>query len=250
MPAKKFFKYLNNIIILILAVAFVIKFGGPNILRFYISYGIGDCKAIPILCMQPEEKIFTPQIDKEYLNTLVAQSFPKMSVSVPKSFNLVQELIKKPYYKKRHPNYSAIIYLLAQEPSDFIKLYPDVRKQGIKDNHEFIRRLMYANLSKVNNITDAFFIIMKSIFTPDIGNQSIAKMIKFQIENMTGYINYGMARADNYFDCNVLDDKDNYFKVYIRDAGARLDLNNVFAIISTLKIRDSDYFLGNLPGKK
>ncbi len=235
MLSKRAAKYLSRAIILILAIAFVIKFGGPNILRFYVSYGIGDCKTIPILCMQPEVKIFTPQINKEYLNTLVAQSFPKMSVSVPKSFNLVQELIKKPYYKKRHPNYSAIIYLLLQEPKDFIKLYPDVRKQGIKDNHEFIRRLMYANLKKVNNVTDAFFIIMKSIFTPDIGNQNIAKMIKFQIENMTGFINYSMAKPDNYFDCNVLDDKDNYFKVYIRDTGAHLDLNNVFAIISTLK---------------
>lgn len=241
MPAKKFFKYLNNIIILVLAVAFVIKFGGPNILRFYVSYGIGDCKTIPILCMQPEETIFTPQIYKEYLDTLVPQSFPKMSVSVPKGFNLVQELIKKPYYKKRHPNYKAIIYLLPQVPKDFIKLYPDVTKQGIKDNHEFMRRLVYANLSKVNNITDAFFIIMKSIFTPDIGNQNIAKMIKFQIENMTGFINYTITNSVNYFDCNVLDDQDNYFKVYIRDSGARLDLNNVFAIISTLKIRDSDY---------
>jgi len=235
MPSKKLIKYLYSAIMLILAIAFVIKFGGPNILRFYVSYGIGDCKAIPILCMQPEEKIFTPQIDKEYLDTLVAQSFPKMSVSVPKSFNLVQELIKKPYYKKRHPNYKPIIYLLPQLPGDFIKLYPDVAKQGIKDNREFIRRLMYANLKKINNLTDTFFVIMKSIFTPDIGNQKISKMIKFKIENMTGFINYSMTEPNNYFDCNVLDDKDNFFKVYIRDSGARLDLNNVFAIISTLR---------------
>jgi len=235
MPGKKLIKYSNSAIILILAIAFVIKFGGPNILKFYVSYGIGDCKLIPILCMQPEEKIIAPQIDREYLDTLVPQSFPKMSVSMPKGFNLVQELIKKPYYKKRHPNYKAIIYLLPQEPGDFIKLYPDVKKQGVKDNHEFIRRLMHANLNKLNNITDAFFIIMKSIFTPDIGNQKIAKMIKFKIENLSGFINYTVTSTDNYFDCNALDGQDNYFKVYIRDIGAKLDLNKVFAIISTLK---------------
>lgn len=235
MRTKRSNKYFGIITFLILAVAFVIKFGGPNLLRQYVSYGIGDCKAIPILCMQPEEKIFTPQVDKEYSDTLVTQAFPKMSVSVPKGFNLVQELIKKPYYKKRHPDHKAIIYLLPQEPSDFIKLYPDVRKQGVKDNREFIRRLMNANLSRINNLTDAFFVIMKSIFTPDIGNQKIAKMIKFQTENLSGFINYTMTTTDNYFDCNVLDDKDNYFKVYIRDAGAKLDLNKVFTIISTLK---------------
>ncbi len=76
---------------------------------------------------------------------------------------------------------------------------------------------------------------MKSIFTPDIGNQHIAKMIKFKIGDKKGFINYNMAKPINYFDCNVLDEKGNFFKVYIKDKGARLDLNNVFAIISTLK---------------
>lgn len=218
-----------------LSLAFVIKFAGPNILRQYIAYGIGNCKTTPILCRQPEEKIFEPAINSEYLTTLVPHSFPKMSVSVPKGFALVQELIKKPYYKKRHAHNQAVIYLLYQEPKAFIKLYPDVRKQGVRDNYEFIRRLNYANLSKVDSIIGAFFTIMKSVFTPDIGNQNIAKMIKFQIEDKKGFINYTMAGPDNYFDCNVIDEKGNFFKVYIKDTGAYLDLNNVFAIISTLK---------------
>ena len=237
MASKRFAKYLSRTIIFIIAVAFVIKFAGSSILRQYISFCIGDCKAIPILCMQPEEGIFAPKINNEYLATLVPQSFPKMSISVPKGFTLVQELIKKTYYKKRHPNNKAVIYLLPQKPNDFIKLYPDVQKQGVRDNHEFIRRLMNASLNKLNNITDAFFIIMKSIFTPDIGNQKIAKMIRFQIEDKSGFINYTMAGPDNYFDCNVLDSKGNFFKVYIKDIGRRLDLNNVFAIISTLKAK-------------
>ncbi|MDD5477022.1 MAG: hypothetical protein PHG87_02270 [Candidatus Omnitrophica bacterium] len=239
MATKRFFKYLIGIIVLSLSLAFVIKFAGPNILKQYISYGIGNCKNIPILCMQPQDTTFKPEINKEYLDTLIPQNFPKMSVAVPRGFTLVQELIKRVYYKKNHfnnhTNNKAVIYLLFQEPGAFIKLYPDVRKQGIKDNAEFLRRLMRANLDQVNNITDAFFVIMKSVFTPDIGNQSTAKMIKFELGQIKGFINYTMAKPDNYFDCNVLDEKDNFFKVYIKDGGARLDLNNVFAIISTLK---------------
>ena len=76
---------------------------------------------------------------------------------------------------------------------------------------------------------------MKSVFTPDIGNQSIAKMIRFELGDKKGFINYTMAKPNNYFDCNVSDVSGNFFKMYIKDIGARLDLNNVFAIISTLK---------------
>lgn len=235
MAAKRFAKYFGRTILLIMAVAFVIKFAGPNILRQYISYGIGNCKTTPILCMQPDEKIFIPQIDTLYLDTLIPHVFPKMSIAVPKGFTLIQELIKKPYYKKRHDHNKAVIYLLVQEPGAFIKLYPDVKKQAVTDNYEFIRRLTYANLNRIENITDAFFLIMKSVFTPDIGNQSTAKMIKFKLLDLKGFINYSMAKPNNYFDCNVSDAEGNFFKVYIKDIGARLDLNNVFAIISTLK---------------
>jgi len=236
MTAKRFSKIFSRLILLVIALAFIIKFGGPSILRLYISYGIGDCKTTPILCRQPEEKVFTPQIDDLYLETLIKHVFPRMQISVPKGFNLVQELIKKPYYKKRRANNQAVIYLLIQEPGAFIKLYPDVQKQGISNNYEFIRRLMYAQSDQVNNITDAFFVIMKSVFTPDIGNQSTAKMIRFKLPQQKGFINYSMAKPDNYFDCNVFDADGNFFKVYIKDIGASLDLNNVFAIISTLKL--------------
>jgi hypothetical protein len=235
MAAKSFSKHLIQAILLIIALAFIIKFAGLNLLKQYISYSIGNCKSTPILCKQPEEKILTPQIDSNYLNTLVPHTFPKMSISVPKGFTLVQELIKKQYYKKRHPNNRAVIYLLIQEPGAFIKLYPDVQKQGVRDNYEFIQRLMYAHLDQINSITDAFFVVIKSIFTPDIGNQSTAKMIKFQIEDLKGFINYSLAKPDNYFDCNVFNADGSFFKVYIKDIGANLDLNNAFAIISTLK---------------
>jgi len=220
--------------------------------------------------MQPQDYVFKPEINKEYRDTLIPQNFPKMSVAVPKGFILVQELIKRVYYKKNHFNNhanKAVIYLLFQEPGAFIKLYPEVQKRGIKDNAEFIRRLMYADLEQLNDLSDAFFVIMKSIFTPDIGSQSTAKMIKFELGEIKGFINYTMEKpalpaaalasgsqtttlpaaalasgsqttallADNFFDCNVLDAKGDFFKVYIKDTGGRLDLNNVFAIISTLR---------------
>jgi hypothetical protein len=246
---NRLLKYFINTIIVFFCLAFIIKFAGPNILKQYIIYGSGDCKNIPLLCMQPEESTFEPEINTEYISTLVPHSFPKMTVSVPKGFNVVQELIKKNYYKKRRNNNEAIIYLLFQEPKAFIKLYPAVEKQGVLNNYDFIHRLNYASLNQINNITDAFFIIMKSIFTPNIGNQGNAKMIKFKLKNFQGFINYTMAkpsalaigsqtttpRSNNYFDCNIIDTDDNFFKVYIKDIGAHLDLNNVFGIISTLK---------------
>lgn len=235
MTTKRFLKHLTRTTLLLIALVFIIKFGGPNILRQYVSYGIGNCKNTPILCMQPGENVFTPEVDNEYRDTLVPHDFPKMSISVPKGFRIIQELIKKEYYKKRRPNNKAVIYLLIQEPGAFIKLYPDVKKQGVNDNYEFIRRLTYAHLNQVNNITDAFFLIMKSIFTPDIGNQSTAKMIQFKFNNFRGFINYSMAKPNNYFDCNVSDADGNFYKVYIKDIGGLLDLNNVFTIISTLK---------------
>ena len=76
---------------------------------------------------------------------------------------------------------------------------------------------------------------MKSIFTPDLGQQCLCKMVNFEMGDKRGFINYTMAKPNNYFDCNVLDPKGNFFKVYIKDANGRLDLNNVFAIISTLE---------------
>ncbi|MDD5692347.1 MAG: hypothetical protein PHP10_04130 [Candidatus Omnitrophica bacterium] len=238
MASKRFVKYLTSAIALILCAAFVVKFGGPNILRQYISFGIGSCENIPILCMQPDEKIFLPEVNNEYRDTLVPQTFPKFSISAPKGFTLIQELIKRRYYKKRNKGDGSVIYLIYQEPQALIRLYPDVRKAGVKDNREFIRRMSYSNLSGVNTITDAFFVIMKSVFTPDVGNQGTVKMIKFELGDKAGYINYNLLKPENYFDCIVVDKQDNLFKLYIKDRGNRLDLNKLFTIISTLKVLD------------
>lgn len=230
-------KYTLIASIILSCAVFVIKFAGPNLLIQYISYGIGDCKKIPILCMEPEEKIIRPEAGLEdYLQELVPQNFPRMSILCPKGFTIIQELIKRPYYKKnKRQEKGGVIYLLYQEPGEFLKLYPDVRKQGVNNNYEFISRLSSANLNKVKNITDAFFVIMKSVFTPDIGSQKIVRMIEFQAYQFRGFINYNLSRPNSYFDCNIMDSRDNFYKVYIKDKENRLDLNKVFRIISTIK---------------
>jgi len=237
MSAKRRRKYISNIIVLGLSIAFIIKFAGPNILRQYVIYGIGDCKNIPILCMAPGEKIIqSTTIENDYSQELVLQSFPQLSILCPKGFAITQELIKRPYYKKhKWLDKGKIIYLLYQEPGEFLRLYPDVKKQGVKDNYEFMERLTSANLSKIENITDAFFVIMKSVFTPDLGDQKIVKMTRFQTQQFRGFLNYNLGVADSYYDCNILDAQDNFYKVYIKDKGNTLDLNKVFMIISTIK---------------
>ncbi len=224
---------------MIFALVFVVKLAGAQILRQYLAYGIGDCGSIPILCMEPEEKSIRPAEDLVYREQLVFQEFTRLAISCPKGFTLVQELTRRPYYKKnKHLDKGSVIYLLYQEPRAFLKLYPDLKKQGVTDNYMFIERLMQAKLNKVENITDAFFVIMKSVFTPDIGNQSTAKMIRFRLHDKRGFINYNLAYRDSYFDCSVIDERDNFFKIYIKDKDARLDLNKVFVIISTVRPLD------------
>jgi len=233
---ERILKILSIIIVLLLAILFVIKFGGPPILKLYIQTGIGDCQKIPILCMAPQETIINPRIDKEYISELLPYKFPKIAVYIPKGFTVVQENITKVYYKKRKRQQSdATIYLLRQEPNFFINLFPQSTKQGIKDDYEFMRRTMYAKLSQIKNLNDAFFVIVKSIFTPDLGNQKNVKMAQFVIGDKKGFINYNLTKPDNYFDCNVINNEGDFFKVYIKDRQAKLDLDKVLAIISTVK---------------
>jgi hypothetical protein len=156
-----------------------------------------------------------------------------VEIAVPRGFDVVQETIKKVYYKKkRSPQGGAVVYLIYEPPDFFIGLFPQLKKEGKMDNYEFIRRVMFANIKDIENLTDAFFVIMKSIFIPDLGNLQNARMVQFKLSGKRGFINYNLEGKDNYFDCNVIDDAGDYFKVYIKDRGARLDLDQVIAIIS------------------
>lgn len=219
-----------------LAFAFVVYFGGPKILKAYIENGIGSCAKIPILCKIPTQEIVNPRIDKAYLSTLVPHKFSKLSLSTPKGFAVIQELEKQPYYKKRlNHRKESIIYTFRQDPGFFIQLYPQVKKAGVTNNYDFIKRMAFARLDGINNLTDAFFIILKSIFTPDLGDQDKVVSATFTMPDRKGFINYNLFDKEYYFECNVVTESGDFFKVYIKDIGATLDLKEIFAIIYTLE---------------
>lgn len=231
----KTFKFVTITIVLIICVAFIAKFGGPALLRAYIYIGIGNCKKIPILCKVPETEIASPKINPEYLGQLEPYVFKDIAISLPEGFTAVRGEIQKVYYKKwlkAHPE--GVVYLLYERPDFFVSLFPRLKRQGINHDDEFIRRTMYASTDKIANLTDTFFIIMKSIFTPDLGDQQDVKMIQFSSGHKKGFINYNFAPRENYFDCNVMNERGDFFKIYIKDKGAKLDLEKVLAIISTV----------------
>lgn len=228
-------KWLLLSFIFVIAIGFVAKFGTPRMLKAYIETGIGSCSSIPILCMAPEEKEISFDADKAYIQELTPFRFPRAEIYAPKGFKVVQELIKKPYYKKRKPQKNeSVIYILHQDPDFFVKLFPQVKKIGIDSNYLFLKHIMFARESKLVNISDAFFVIMKGIFTPDLGDQSLAKMIQVKVAGKKGFINYNLSKSGNYFDCNIVNQNGDFFKVYIKDMRLALDLNKAVSIISTI----------------
>ena len=234
MKKNKFSQYIALTVVFLLALAFVVKFAGPPTLRLYIESGIGDCQKIPILCMVPQEEIINPPIDKEYIAELLPYRFPRISILMPKGFTVVQETIKKVYYKKNKRKQAGdVIYLLYEEPDFFLKLFPQLRKQGIAGDYEFIKHIMQAKIKEIKNLNDAFFVIMKGIFTPNLGEQTQVKMAQFVMSGKKGFINYNLNKSGNYFDCNVINDAGDFFKIYIKDKSAKLSLDNVLTIIST-----------------
>lgn len=218
-----------------IALIFVGIFAGPNILKGYITTGIGGCNKIPVLCMVPSLEIKDLKVDKEYLDTLIPHTFPKMSLSAPRGFMIVQELHKRPYYKKRIARHKeSVIYVFRQEPGYFIKLFPQVKNLGIDDNYSFIKRLSFADTNHIKNINDAFFVILKSVFTPDLGDQTKVAMSSFSIRDKKGFINYNLSGKEYYFDCNLVDKNGDFFKIYIKDLNGSLNLKEVLAIVTTL----------------
>lgn len=228
-------KYLSLALVLAAAIWFLVKFGGPSLLRIYLESGIGSCKKIPILCLTPEGARIKPDVDKSYLADFIRYRYPKMEVMLPKGYFVAQETIKKVYYKKRKRlDSGSAIFLLRQDPDFFLNLFPQVRKRGVNSDYEFIRRTMYARLSNVKGLTDAFFVVIKSIFIPDLGNQNNVRMLEFKIEDKRGFINYNTSDPIYYFDCNLVNDRGAFFKIYIRDRQRAMNMDEVFTIISTL----------------
>jgi len=232
---EKILDGISSVIIFALALTFVAKFAGPIILRSYIQGGIGNCQKVPVLCIVPEKEIDNPSVSKEYLLELLPCKFPEMQLCVPKGFKVIKEKITKVYYKRRRrQDKGATIYLLYKKPNFFVNLFPQAVKQGIKNDYEFLNRTMSAKVEKIDNLTDAFFVIMKTVFTPNLGAYKNIKMVKFTNADKKGFITYNLSPSENYFDCNIFNEQGDFFKIYIKDKAAGLDLDKVFTIISTI----------------
>ena len=76
---------------------------------------------------------------------------------------------------------------------------------------------------------------MKGIFTPDLGNPETVKMGQFKLGNLSGFINYNFSKEGNFFDCNIINRRGQFFKVYIKDKAASLDMDKVMMILSTIR---------------
>lgn len=226
------------LIVLSLGILFVIKFAGPSLLRLYVETGVGSCKDIPIFCMGTNQEIIKPSVNQGYLLELVRFDFnePIMEIFMPKNFTVYKNEEKEVYFRKfkRRPN-QKVAYLLYRKPNFFINLFPEVTKAKVKDDYDFLMRTMNAKLNQINGIVDTFFVIMKGIFIPDLGDQSRVRMTRFAFDGKRGFINYNLSDSINYFDCNILNSRGEFFKLYIRDPEATLDLDKVFTIISTIK---------------
>lgn len=235
MIRKKIEKIVSAIIMLALAGLFVVKFGGPAILKAYIQAGTGSCEQVPILCMAPYSKIASPPITQEYLSQLRPYEFKSVKIFVPLGFSVVQRTVKKYYYKKSFEKSSkAIVYVLQRDPYFFSNLFPQLKNKGITNNYQFVKRVMYARLNRIETIPDAFFVIMKGVFTPDLGPEKSVAVNEFVVGDKHGFISYNQGKGSNYFNCDVFDASDNYFKLYIKDMEKKLDLQKVLWIISTL----------------
>jgi len=235
-PKDKIINYILKTAVLLLALTFVVKFGGANILKLYIETGLGNSQKAPLLYMLAEQELIKPSIDEAYLAGLKQYNFPEIQIRIPKEFTVVNEKIKIISYKnKKDKTRGDIAYLLYEKPDFFIELFPQVNKLGISNNYDFLCRTMYARTSHIQNIPDAFFVIMKGVFTPDVGEQKSARILKFTLIDKKGFITYNLSKKGNFFDCNIVNSKGDFFKVYIKDISRRLNLSNVIAIVSSVK---------------
>jgi len=99
-------------------------------LQLYIETGIATAAKFHIM-HAPQEKVISIDIEKEDIIELHPYKFPALEISIPDGFTVVQEAIKKVYYKKRRPrDKEAIIYVLRQERDFFVGLFPQLRSRG------------------------------------------------------------------------------------------------------------------------
>lgn len=236
MVSSRFKRYITGSALFILGILFVARFAGSALLKLYVETGVGDCKKVPILCVIPQEEVNNPQLNREFLSKLIPYDFPGMKISLPEGFSAVKEQVNKLYYKgSLRPSGEQVAYLLAKKPDFFLGLFPQVKKQGVADDYEFFRRTMTAELKNINNLTDVFFVIIKSIFIPNLGDASTIRIITVTLSDSRGFISFGSDKAGNYFDCNIFSRQGGFLKIYIKDTPAVLDLTKVYTILSTVE---------------
>jgi len=236
---KTTLKFISTGFALVLALAFVVKFGTPGLLKFYVQTGIGDCRSIPILCMAPAIYIANPKISDDFLNDSTPYVSDNLSVSVPKGFTVVEEILSKPFYKKyKHRDKGNVVYVLRKDKDFFVGLYPQLKHAGVKDDYEFIKRVMYARINEIRDITDTFFVIMKGVFIPDLGDQLKVKMVSFQMQGVNGFINYNLGEKERLFDCDIIGKDGSFYKLYIKDRDLKLGLEEVAGIIFSLRAKN------------
>jgi len=223
-------------IFLVLAVVYIIKNASSPFLKLYVRQGMGDCRTNPILCAVPQVGQIAHQPDKAYLEELKLFRFDKLQILLPKDFKVVLEQSEKFYYKKRPWRArGGTVFLLLEPAGYFISMLPELKKKGITNDYEFIERLLSANLEGIATLGDVFFVVLKGLFTPNLGPGKEIKIVRFSTADKKGFISYNLGPSANYFDCNVFDSDGNYFAVYIQDALGKLKLENVLTIISTVK---------------
>jgi hypothetical protein len=237
MSSKKSNRLLNKIpaaIFLFILLFFAFSFAAPTILRRYLELGIGSCKKIPVLCLLPQQKYFN--IVQNARQDFIPFNFDRLKVSVPKGFSVIQELDKRYFYKKKkYLNKGSVIYTLRQDPGYFVSLFRDTKKYGINNNYDFIRRVAFASQKNIKGLNDAFFVVMKGIFIPDLGKQDNVEIGYFELKDKKGFIAFNMQGEHSYFNLDLVDINDNYYKIYIRDEGRKLDLEDVFGIALSLR---------------
>ncbi|HNX81598.1 MAG TPA: hypothetical protein PKL77_05570 [Candidatus Omnitrophota bacterium] len=223
-------------IALSLAVAYIAYFAGPRLLKMYVHAGIGFIHRQPIFGMKPSEVPVPLEVDEDYLAELKPYEFSDVSVSLPKEFRVVQGSEEKSYYKKRPwKTMGAVVYLLYQPPHYFVDSFPDIKQQGITDDYTFVKKTMQSDADFIHTVTDAFFVVMKSLFTPDLGNQKNLSMISFEGRGKRGFISFNLGETEYAYVCDIFDSQNNYFKIFLRDKSRKMDLKKMFTIISTIR---------------
>ncbi|MCU0665904.1 MAG: hypothetical protein MUF05_02265 [Candidatus Omnitrophica bacterium] len=229
-------KIFSTLIFIGLSGWFIAIFAGPKLLQMYVRAGLGNGKDQPVFSMSIEGKIQAPVPNQSYIDQLKQFQVENVKISVPKEFTVVKQTSTKRYYKKWHkPENKAIIYVVHQPKDFFIRLYPEVKKDAVVNDYQFIRRTMQAKISEVKNLHDAFFLIIKTIFTPDVGEQENLKIMEFASAGKKGFVTYNLSKKGGYFNFNFIGEKADYFGVYIKDIPPTLDLNKALDIISTIE---------------